>query len=178
MPSLGSWLCKNMDRPLESPPPRYDPKKDRIRVAVEPCFVHSDWKLPIMMVEMKGIEVYKFFAQFFLEGLVRPSKTLIYAFHEFAWLLCTQTPQICPEMKRFQQYINSKPSLITTTWAQHKIAAIVQPLLDHKIDTKQKLFKQWFVAIRNGLRKYICANHQRLTGNAILSFGFLQLQCG
>jgi len=71
MSSLGQWLCKDLENVLADPPPRYDAKKDRIRVPVQPYFMHIDWKLPLMMVDMQGIDVFKYFARFFLEGLVR-----------------------------------------------------------------------------------------------------------
>lgn len=62
---------------------------------------------------------YKYFARFFLEGLV-----------------CTKLAQIQP-------YLNGKPSLITQQWTQNKIAAIIQPFLDFKIDSKKKLLDRW-----------------------------------
>jgi hypothetical protein len=42
------------------------------------------------------------------------------------------------------QHLNAKPELITKVFAQRKIAALLQPLLDKKVDTKQKLLEQWY----------------------------------
>jgi hypothetical protein len=52
-----------------------------------------------------------------------------------------------------QPHLIAKPSLITTQWAQNKIAAIVQPFLDHKIDSKEKLLLRWYeiVTLKNRL---------------------------
>jgi ATP-dependent RNA helicase DHX37/DHR1 len=70
MTSLGPWLCKGMDDILESPPPKYDAEKDRIRGLVQPVFVNADWLAPKTHVELSGLVAYKYFARYFLEGLV------------------------------------------------------------------------------------------------------------
>lgn len=119
MTSLGPWLCSGMDDIVESPGPRYDSEKDRIRGFVQPAFIHKDWLTSKLPIDLKGLDAYKNFARFFLEG------------------------QICKEMKPFVKHLIAKPSIITKQWAQQKIAAILQPLLDHKIDTKQKLLARW-----------------------------------
>eukprot|EP01122_Echinamoeba_exundans_P008814 TRINITY_DN2999_c0_g1_i2.p1 TRINITY_DN2999_c0_g1~~TRINITY_DN2999_c0_g1_i2.p1 ORF type:complete len:1269 (-),score=258.86 TRINITY_DN2999_c0_g1_i2:1728-5534(-) len=119
MTSLGPWLCSGMDEIVESPGPRYDGEKDKIRGFVQPSFIHKDWITTKLQVDLKGLDVFKYFARFLLEG------------------------QICPAMKPFARKMVAKPSIIVKQWAQHKIAAIVQPLLDHKIDTKQKLLAKW-----------------------------------
>jgi ATP-dependent RNA helicase DHX37/DHR1 len=119
MTSLGPWLCSGMDEIVEAPGPRYDSEHDKIRGFVQPSFIHKDWMTTKLQVDLKGLDVFKYFARFLLEG------------------------QICLAIKPFARKMVAKPSIIVKQWAQHKIAAIVQPLLDHKIDSKQKLLARW-----------------------------------
>lgn len=119
MSDLAPWLCMKMDEFLPTPPPRFDEERDTIIGAVQPYFYHPDWLVPKLMVPMAGVELYKQFAKCFLEG------------------------DICPAMKQFQPFLNANPEAIFKVWTQPKMAAIVQPLMDRKIKTREHLFEIW-----------------------------------
>lgn len=119
MSDLAPWLCMKMDEFLATPPPRFDEERDTIIGAVQPYFYHPDWLVPKLMVPMIGVELYKQFAKCFLEG------------------------DVCPAMKQFQPFLNANPEAIFKVWTQPKMAAIVQPLMDRKIKTREHLFEIW-----------------------------------
>lgn len=101
---------------------RYNAEKDAVTCWVTPTFGPGGWMLTHVEREYPKEQImdrYKYFARFFLEGLV-----------------CTKLAQIQP-------YLNGKPSMITQQWTQNKIASIIQPFLDFKIDTKKKLLERW-----------------------------------
>jgi ATP-dependent RNA helicase DHX37/DHR1 len=121
LPELGPTMC-SFSKPLDTPAPRYNAEKDAVTCWVTPTFGPGGWMLTHVEREYPKEQImdrYKYFARFFLEGLV-----------------CTKLAQIQP-------YLNGKPSMITQQWTQNKIAAIIQPFLDFKIDTKKKLLERW-----------------------------------
>jgi ATP-dependent RNA helicase DHX37/DHR1 len=119
MADLAPWLCQKMDVILETPKPRFDETKDTIIGAVQPYFFHSDWIVPKVMVPLQGVDLYKHFARCFLEG------------------------DICPELKPFLPFLNGNPESIFKVWTQAKIGALVQPLMDKRIKTREHLFSVW-----------------------------------
>lgn len=119
MSDLAPWLCSKMEEFLETPPPRFDEERDTIIGAVQPYYYHPDWIVPKIMVPMAGVDLYKHFAKCFLEG------------------------DVCEAMKQFQPFLNANPESIFKVWTQAKMAALVQPLMDKKIKTREHLFNIW-----------------------------------
>lgn len=77
---LGEPLC-HFSKPLDSPPPRYDPEEDKIKCFVKINFGPHSWELPVQEIEYpKKVEKYKYFARFFLEGQIFPKMKLIQVF--------------------------------------------------------------------------------------------------
>ena len=119
MSDLAPWLCMDMDKFLDTPPPRFDEERDTIVGAVQPYYYHPDWTIPKLMTPMIGVDLYKHFAKCLLEG------------------------DICPAMKQFQPFLNANPESIFKVWTQAKIAALVQPLMDRKVKTRSHLVSIW-----------------------------------
>lgn len=121
MRTLAPFMLQDMDKILEEPSPHYDVEKDRIVGTIQPKLKYGDWILPKTLIDLHGMEGFKYFARRFLEG------------------------EIVEEMKQFRPFLTSKPSLITGSWVQERIALLIQPLLDHHIDTLKKLRVKWYV---------------------------------
>jgi ATP-dependent RNA helicase DHX37/DHR1 len=117
--SLGTSLC-SFSKPLEIPPPRYDPGLDSIRCFVSPTYGPNGWTLPVYEVDMEdGINRYKYFMRFLLEG------------------------NIIPSLKALREKLSGRPSMITTpSSTQHKTLAFLQTLARNKIYNKKTLLEK------------------------------------
>lgn len=85
LPIFSPTQC-TFSAPLELPTPRYDSDQGRVMCHMNVTFGRSGWPLPVMELEYPaGIDRFKFFAQFFLNGEVcRPlAKYVLVSFHNF-----------------------------------------------------------------------------------------------
>jgi len=94
---------------------------------VFPLFGPHKWKLPVHEIEFNesikfsnGVESYRYFTKFFLEG------------------------DVFPVMKQFKPFLLARPDILCKDWTQVRVAAMIQPLLKNKIDTKKKLLQKWY----------------------------------
>ena len=72
LPVFSPTLC-TFSAPLEMPAPRYDSQEGRIYCHMNITFGRSGWPLPVMELEFpSGMDRFKYFAQFFLNGDVCP----------------------------------------------------------------------------------------------------------
>ena len=72
LPVFSPTLC-TFSAPLEMPAPRYDSQQGRIYCHMNVTFGRSGWPLPVMELEFPpGMDRFKYFAQFFLNGDVCP----------------------------------------------------------------------------------------------------------
>lgn len=62
---------------------------------------------------------FRYFARFLLEGKIFPK-------------LATYTP-----------LLKNKPEIFNKPWVKERVVAVLQPLVDHGIDTRAKLEKTW-----------------------------------
>ncbi|XP_053938628.1 probable ATP-dependent RNA helicase DHX37 isoform X1 [Cuculus canorus] len=70
IPALLPPYC-HFGKPLENPPPSYCPETGRIRCHRPSVFYRVSWQLPAVEVDYpEGIDCYKYFARFLLEGKV------------------------------------------------------------------------------------------------------------
>ncbi|XP_074777587.1 putative ATP-dependent RNA helicase DHX37 isoform X2 [Athene noctua] len=70
IPALLPPYC-HFGKPLENPPPSYCPETGRIRCHRPSVFYRVSWQLPAVEVDYpEGIDRYKYFARFLLEGKV------------------------------------------------------------------------------------------------------------
>eukprot|EP01130_Rhizamoeba_saxonica_P019174 TRINITY_DN9837_c0_g1_i1.p1 TRINITY_DN9837_c0_g1~~TRINITY_DN9837_c0_g1_i1.p1 ORF type:complete len:495 (+),score=114.01 TRINITY_DN9837_c0_g1_i1:159-1487(+) len=116
---LGTNLC-TYSEPRALPVPRYNPKEDAVKCFVIPYYGPYSWELQTVEIDYPvGIDCYKYFARFFLEGI------------------------IFPKMKQFSTYYLTQPSLLTKDYSGNKLYAVIQPLLNHEIRTKRQLKKIW-----------------------------------
>uniref|UniRef100_A0A8C9J2J2 Activating signal cointegrator 1 complex subunit 3 n=1 Tax=Panthera tigris altaica TaxID=74533 RepID=A0A8C9J2J2_PANTA len=72
IPALLPSYCQ-FDKPLETPPPAYCPEKGRVQCHRASVFYRVGWPLPAVQGDFpEGIDCYKHFARFLLEGQVFP----------------------------------------------------------------------------------------------------------
>jgi len=107
--------------PLASPPPSYNKDNDYIMCYARPYFGPYKWELSPCEIEYPVCpEKYRYFARFLLEGV------------------------IVPELSSFQSSLVVSPTNITNMVVTNSITnAILHPIIQKKIDTKQKLIEEW-----------------------------------
>uniref|UniRef100_UPI00398EC82E probable ATP-dependent RNA helicase DHX37 n=1 Tax=Pristiophorus japonicus TaxID=55135 RepID=UPI00398EC82E len=109
-------------KPLVTPPPRFCPDTGRIKCHRESTFFRVGWQLPAVEVDYpEGLDRYKYFAKFLLEGTV---------------------------IKKFASYINcllSSPSTMLKTWAklQPRTDALLGALVSENVDNRDALLAAW-----------------------------------
>ena len=112
----------NFSNPVESPPPRYDPISDSVKCFRSATFGPHDW--PIRPTEVpfpEGLDKYKYFAKFLLEG------------------------DVIPSFKTYSKSLLSPPSIITKSWAslQPRTEKFLKCLVSQKINTRKNLSNKW-----------------------------------
>jgi len=116
---LGNSMC-SLGKPLENPAPRYNKKRDQVTCYYSPLYGTAQWELPAIEMEFApGNECAKYYASFFLEGIIFPA------------------------LKPFAQYLTAKSSIILKTWTQPKIQLLVGPLARFSINSRKKLEEIW-----------------------------------
>ncbi|XP_022051791.2 probable ATP-dependent RNA helicase DHX37 [Acanthochromis polyacanthus] len=121
VPQLLPQYC-HFSSPEESPSPWFCSSTGTIRCHRKSTFFRVGWQLPAVEMEYPdGVERFKLFASFLLEG------------------------QVCPQLKKHREHLLSNPSIMLKTWAklQPRTEALLVPLVSKKIDNKEALLSVW-----------------------------------
>ncbi|XP_059192536.1 probable ATP-dependent RNA helicase DHX37 [Centropristis striata] len=121
VPELLPQYC-HFGSPLESPSPWFCSSTGTIRCHRSSTFFRVAWKLPAVEMEYPdGLERYKLFARFLLEG------------------------QVCPKLKKHSSHLLSNPSIMVKTWAklQPRTEALLGVLVSKGVDSRNTLLSVW-----------------------------------
>ncbi|KAM5199449.1 putative ATP-dependent RNA helicase DHX37 isoform 2-T2 [Hipposideros larvatus] len=121
IPVLLPSYCQ-FDKPLEEPPPAYCPEKGRVLCHRASTFYRVGWPLPAVLVDFpEGLDCYKHFARFLLEG------------------------QVFPKLALYQGCLLSSPSTMLKTWArlQPRTESLLRALVAEKADCRDALLAAW-----------------------------------
>ncbi|XP_020860011.1 LOW QUALITY PROTEIN: putative ATP-dependent RNA helicase DHX37 [Phascolarctos cinereus] len=121
IPVLLPSYC-HFEKPLEDPPPSYCSKTGRVVCHRASTFYRVGWQLPAVQVDYpEGLERYKFFAKFFLEG------------------------EVFKKLARHRSCLLSSPSTMLKTWAklQPRTESLLKALVSKKADCREALKKAW-----------------------------------
>ncbi|XP_061673457.1 probable ATP-dependent RNA helicase DHX37 [Syngnathoides biaculeatus] len=121
VPRLLPQYC-HLNPPLESPAPWFCSSTGRIRCHRSSTFFRVAWQLPAVEMEYpEGLERYKLFAQFILEG------------------------QVCPKLKAHRSHLLSNPSIMMKSWAklQPRTEAVLGALVTERVDRRDALLSMW-----------------------------------
>ncbi|XP_034026595.1 probable ATP-dependent RNA helicase DHX37 [Thalassophryne amazonica] len=121
VPELLPQYC-HFSSPLEVPPPWLCSSTGTIRCHRSSTFFRVAWQLPAVEMEYPdGLERYKLFARFLLEG------------------------QVCPKLKKHRHNLLSNPSIMLKTWAklQPRTEAVLEELVSKKVDCRDALLSVW-----------------------------------
>ncbi|XP_061623567.1 probable ATP-dependent RNA helicase DHX37 isoform X1 [Phyllopteryx taeniolatus] len=121
VPRLLPQYC-HLDPPLESPAPWFCSSTGSIRCHRSSTFFRVAWQLPAVEMEYPdGLERYKLFAQFILEG------------------------QVCPKLKAHRSHLLSNPSIMMKSWAklQPRTEAVLGALVSQRVDCRDALLSLW-----------------------------------
>ncbi|XP_044232027.1 probable ATP-dependent RNA helicase DHX37 [Thunnus albacares] len=108
--------------PQESPSPWFCSTAGTIRCHRSSTFFRVGWQLPAVEMEYPdGVERYKLFARFLLEG------------------------QVCPKLKKHSGHLLSNPSIMLKTWAklQPRTEALLGALVSKRVDCREALLSAW-----------------------------------
>ncbi|XP_054568676.1 probable ATP-dependent RNA helicase DHX37 [Eptesicus fuscus] len=132
IPALLPSYCQ-FNKPLEEPPPAYCPEKGRVLCHRDSVFYRVGWPLPAVQVDFpEGLDRYKHFARFLLEG------------------------QVFPRLASFQACLLSSPSTMLKTWArlQPRTESLLRALVAEKADNRDALLAAWRKSPRYLLAEY------------------------
>ncbi|XP_033828283.1 probable ATP-dependent RNA helicase DHX37 [Periophthalmus magnuspinnatus] len=108
--------------PLDSPAPWFCPSTGTIRCQRSSTFFRIGWQLPAVEMEYpEGLDKYKMFAKFLLEG------------------------QVCPKLKKHCAHLLSNPSIMLKTWAklQPRTEVLLSALVSKRVDCRDQLMTVW-----------------------------------
>ncbi|KFO03858.1 putative ATP-dependent RNA helicase DHX37, partial [Balearica regulorum gibbericeps] len=109
-------------KPLENPPPFYCPDTGRIRCHRPSVFYRVSWQLPAVEVDYpEGIDRYKYFARFLLEG------------------------KVIEKLSPYSRCLLSSPLIMLKTWSklQPRTEALLQALVAENCDNRDALLAAW-----------------------------------
>lgn len=121
IPSLLPSYCQ-FDAPLEEPAPTYCPESGRVLCHRASVFYRVGWPLPAVQVDFpEGIDRYKYFARFLLEG------------------------QVFRKLASFKSCLLSSPNTMLKTWArlQPRTETLLRALVAQKADSRDSLLAAW-----------------------------------
>uniref|UniRef100_A0A2K5IN73 Activating signal cointegrator 1 complex subunit 3 n=1 Tax=Colobus angolensis palliatus TaxID=336983 RepID=A0A2K5IN73_COLAP len=121
IPALLPSYCQ-FDKPLEEPAPTYCPERGRVLCHRASVFYRVGWPLPAIEVDFpEGIDRYKHFARFLLEG------------------------QVVRKLASYQSCLLSSPSTMLKTWArlQPRTESLLRALVAEKADCREALLAAW-----------------------------------
>ncbi|XP_008572511.1 PREDICTED: probable ATP-dependent RNA helicase DHX37 isoform X1 [Galeopterus variegatus] len=121
IPVLLPSYCQ-FDKPLEEPAPAYCSKSGRVLCHRTSVFYRVGWPLPAVQVDFpEGIDCYKHFARFLLEG------------------------QVFRKLASYQGCLLSNPSTMLKTWArlQPRTESLLRALVAERADCHDALLAAW-----------------------------------
>ncbi|XP_059683552.1 probable ATP-dependent RNA helicase DHX37 [Gavia stellata] len=121
IPALLPPYC-HFGKPLENPPPSYCPETGRIRCHRPSVFYRVSWQLPAVEVDYpEGIDRYKYFARFLLEG------------------------KVIKKLSSYSQCLLSSPLIMLKTWSklQPRTESLLQALVAENCDNRDALLAAW-----------------------------------
>ncbi|NXK54391.1 DHX37 helicase, partial [Chauna torquata] len=121
IPALLPPYC-HFGKPLENPPPSYCPETGRIRCHRPSVFYRVSWQLPAVEVDYpEGIDRYKYFARFLLEG------------------------KVIEKLGSYKQCLLSSPLIMLKTWSklQPRTESLLQALVAENCDNRDALLAAW-----------------------------------
>nr|XP_040145516.1 probable ATP-dependent RNA helicase DHX37 isoform X2 [Ictidomys tridecemlineatus] len=121
IPALLPSYCQ-FDKPLEEPAPTYCPEQGRVLCHRTSVFYRVSWPLPAVQVDYpEGLDRYKHFARFLLEG------------------------QVFCKLASYQSCLLSSPSTMLKTWArlQPRTESLLRALVAEKADCRDALLAAW-----------------------------------
>ncbi|XP_068166468.1 probable ATP-dependent RNA helicase DHX37 [Antennarius striatus] len=121
VPQLLPQYC-HFGSPLESPSPWFCSSTGNIKCHRSSTFFRVGWQLPAVEMEYpEGLDRYKLFSRFLLEG------------------------QVCPKLKKYSGHLLSNPSIMLKTWAklQPRTEALLSALVSKKVDCREALLSAW-----------------------------------
>ncbi|XP_068099941.1 probable ATP-dependent RNA helicase DHX37 [Hyperolius riggenbachi] len=121
IPSLLPQYCHFGD-PLEQPPPFYCAETGRIKCHRPSTFYRSGWQLPEVIVDYpEGLERYKYFAKFLLEG------------------------KVIEKLGLYSKILLSTPITMLKSWAklQPRTEVLLKALVSEKADNLSSLLATW-----------------------------------
>ncbi|XP_072538060.1 probable ATP-dependent RNA helicase DHX37 [Salminus brasiliensis] len=121
IPKLLQQYC-HFSGPEQDPAPWFCPLSGKVRCQQQSTFFRVGWKLPaIEMDHPEGLERYKLFAKFLLEG------------------------QVCPKLQQHSTHLLSNPSTMLKTWAklQPRTESLLSALVSEKVDSRDALQAAW-----------------------------------
>ncbi|XP_061881581.1 probable ATP-dependent RNA helicase DHX37 [Entelurus aequoreus] len=121
VPQLLPQYC-HFSSPQETPQPWFCSSTGTIRCHRSSTFFRVAWQLPAVEMEYPdGLERYKLFAQFLLEG------------------------QVCPKLKAHRSHLLSNPSIMMKMWSklQPRTEAVLGALVSQRVDCRDALLSLW-----------------------------------
>ncbi|KAJ8313105.1 hypothetical protein KUTeg_010478 [Tegillarca granosa] len=121
LPVFAATHC-SFSKPLDDPAPSFDEVKGHVVCHMTSTFSRCSWGLPAVQLEYPiGLDKYKWFAQFFLEG------------------------KVIPQMKKYSASLLSTPSTMVKTWAklQPRTESLLNALIKEQVNSKDSLLKAW-----------------------------------
>ncbi|NXE72018.1 DHX37 helicase, partial [Cochlearius cochlearius] len=109
-------------KPLENPSPSYCPETGRIRCHRPSVFYRVSWQLPAVEVDYpEGIDRYKYFARFLLEG------------------------KVIEQLSSYSRCLLSSPLIMLKTWSklQPRTESLLQALVAENCDNRDALLAAW-----------------------------------
>ncbi|XP_069880986.1 probable ATP-dependent RNA helicase DHX37 [Dipodomys merriami] len=121
IPALLPAYCQ-FSTPLEDPPPTYCPETGRVQCHRTSVFYRVGWALPAIQVDFpEGLDCYKHFAWFLLEG------------------------QVFPKLASYKGCLLSSPNTMLKTWArlQPRTESLLRALVAEHADCRGALLAAW-----------------------------------
>ncbi|KFP94800.1 putative ATP-dependent RNA helicase DHX37, partial [Haliaeetus albicilla] len=121
IPALLPPYC-HFGKPLENPPPSYCSETGRIRCHRPSVFYRVSWQLPAVEVDYpEGIDRYKYFARFLLEG------------------------KVIEKLRSYSRCLLSSPLIMLKTWSklQPRTESLLQALVAENCDNRDALMAAW-----------------------------------
>ncbi|GBP62921.1 Probable ATP-dependent RNA helicase kurz [Eumeta japonica] len=114
-------MC-NLGDPLTDPEPRYDERTGRVKCHFKGTFGKTSWELPTVEIDFpEKIEKYRWFARFFLQGIVYP------------------------KLKKYASSLLSPPSTMVKSWAklQPRTEVLLKALIQKRVGNKEAVNQIW-----------------------------------
>lgn len=121
IPALLPSYCQ-FDKPLEEPPPSFCPDTGRVLCHRASVFYRVSWPLPAIQVDFpEGIDCYKHFARFLLEG------------------------QVFCKLASYKSCLLSSPNTMLKTWArlQPRTESLLKALVAEQACSRDTLLAAW-----------------------------------